>query len=291
MQWELFVIQRGEGTVRVDHETHRIRTGDAFIHPPGEAHQLTNTGNTDLEVLIVADNPQLDAFHYPDSGKWGLRPPGRFFTLQECDYFAGEDESAPQARLRNTESCPAGEAPAAASRTAWPANALREWSVAPFAERKISLDALAWEPWQSSSGKFRAAGKSISVALGAKPRAPLTQGGHPFDLELGRVPPGATICPFHSHSAQWEFYWFLAGAGEFRLGDARFPVEAGDLVLAQPGVPHNFRNIGEGDLDYFLVADDPPTEFWHYPDSNKYGLVPPRKIFRATEVDYEDGEA
>ena len=47
---------------------------------------------------------------------------------------------------------------------------------------------------------------------------------------------------------------------------------------------------GNVDLDYLLVADNPPNEFWHYPDSNKYGFRAPRKIFRATEVDYHDGE-
>lgn len=288
-QWELFVIRRGEATLRVDGVTHPVRTGDAFIHPPGEAHQLTNTGSGDLEVFIIADNPPLDAFFYPDSNKWGLRPPGRFFRLKECDYFDGEDDEAPEPRLRRTESSSATHASAQPT-SPWPQHALAQGELAPFVRRKVSLDALPWEPWQSPKGKFRAAGKSISVALGAKGRTPLTQGGHPFDLELGRVPPGATICPFHSHSAQWEFYVFLAGTGEFRLGADRFAIEPGDCVLAKPGVPHNFRNTGDADLDYYLVADDPLTEFWHYPDSGKYGFSNPRRIFRLTEADYEDGE-
>ena len=280
-QWELFVVRSGNGVVRVEDEIHHVHAGDCFIHPPGEAHQITNMDSCDLELFIVADNPQLDACYYPDSNKWGLRPPGRFFRLAACDYFDGEDDGGdgtPNAHASFVPSPP----PLAV--------AMRHWELSPFEQRKLSIDALPWEPWQSPKGKFRAAGKSISTALGAKGRTPVTHGGHPFDLELGRVPPGARICPFHSHSAQWEFYWFLAGTGEFRLGDEIFPIEPGDLVLAKPGVPHTFRNTGEVDLDYFLVADDPVTEFWHYPDSNKYGFSNPRKIFRITEVDYEDGE-
>ncbi|OYU97910.1 MAG: cupin, partial [Verrucomicrobiales bacterium VVV1] len=42
-------------------------------------------------VLIVADNPPLDAFHYPDSDKWGLRAPRKFFRLNEADYWDGEE--------------------------------------------------------------------------------------------------------------------------------------------------------------------------------------------------------
>ncbi len=280
-QWELFVVRTGSGTLRVDDTQHHVRAGDCFIHPPGEAHQLINTDVRDLEVLIVADNPQLDAFHYPDSNKWGLRPPGSFFVLAEADYFQGEDapdrEPAPPAAPFTPTAAPLP-------------GALCPWPIVPFAHRKTSLDALAWETWQSPQGRYRSAGRQVSAALGAKPRTPLTQGGHPFDLEQGRVPPGATVCPFHSHALQWELYLFTAGSGEFRLGEERFPIEPGDAVLARPGVPHTFRNTGPDDLDYFLVADDPAAEFWHYPDSQKFGFSSPRRIFRAVDADYFAGE-
>jgi hypothetical protein len=39
-----------------------------------------------------------------------------------------------------------------------------------------------------------------------------------------------------------------------------------------------------------LIADNPPVDIWHYPDSDKWGFRPPRKIFRAAEIDYWAGE-
>lgn len=273
-QWELFVVRSGSGVVRAEQASHPVRAGDAFVHPPGEAHQLTNNGAVDLEVLIVADNPALDACYYPDSDKWGLRPPGIFFRAEAADYFAGEDPA------------PAG-GPDTAGRPPplpTPAPAL------PFAQRLVNLDDIPWEDWASPRGKFRAAGRQVSLALGARPRTPTGLGGHPFDLEYGRIAPGNRPCPFHSHSAQWEFYLFTGGRGFFRLNEERFEVGPGDVVLAPPGAAHDMTAADDAELFYFLVADNPASEFWHYPDSGKWGFNQPRKIFRPVEVDYLDGE-
>ena len=51
-----------------------------------------------------------------------------------------------------------------------------------------------------------------------------------------------------------------------------------------------FTNSGAADLLYYLVSDNPPVDYWYYPDSGKWGLRAPRLIFRPTEVDYWDGE-
>lgn len=281
VQWELFVVRRGTGTVRVGDERRTVRPGDCFLHPPGEAHQLLNTGAEELEVFIIADNPPLDGFWYPDSQKWGLRTPSVFFRMTPVDYFDGEDDapatpatSAPPAKVRNTDSAAPTLPPPAT----------------PFAARCRNLEDIAWEEWSSPKGKFRGSFRGVSLAFGAQHRQPLSAGGHPFDLEFGRVPAGAALFPFHWHALQWEFYVFLAGRGEFRLGDATFPVEPGDCVMAAPQVGHGFRNPGDTDLHYLVVADDPPNEFWCYADSHKFGFPKPRKIFRATEADWLDGE-
>lgn len=274
-QWELFVVRSGHGTVRAGSERHEVRTGDVFLQPPGGPHQLLNTGSTDLEVLIVTDNPQLDACHYPDSDKWGLRPPGKFFRLTEAPYFDGEEELPPG--MTECPAHPVKPAPMVPPPT-------------PFAWRKVNIDDLKWEEWSSPKGRFAQSGKQLSLALGAKHRAPLTEGGHPFDLELARIPPGKCACPYHFHALQWECYLFLGGRGEFRLGDERFIVGADDLVMARPGVAHTFTNTGTEPLAYLLVTDDPPADYWHYPDSGKWGFSTPRKFFRPAKADYFDGE-
>lgn len=278
-QWELFLLRAGHGTVRVGlpgggSEPHTVRAGQFFVHPPGEPHQLRNTGDTDLEVFIFADNPILDGFHYPDSNKWGLRSPNlsTFFRLNEVDYFDGEEPSA------------APFAPPPAPAAPMPAVAT------PFHERLRQVDDLAWEPWESPKRKFRGTSKELSIALGAQRHAALGLGGHPFDLELGRLAPGERGCPFHAHAAQWELFIFLAGTATVRAGDERRELHAGEVVLHPPFEPHDLTNTGSEPLDYLLLADNPPVDYWHYPDSQKWGLRQPRQFFRPTAVDYFDGE-
>jgi uncharacterized cupin superfamily protein len=272
-QWELFVVRAGSGTVRAGSETHAVKTGDVFIHPPGEPHQLINSGTTDLEVLIVADNPPLDGCFYPDSNKWALHPPGKIFRITETDYFDGEDALPPVGD--SSFKFPPAPPPA---------------SLLPFAQRKVRIDDVPWETWESPRKKFRGAGRQLSVAVGAKTNASTSLGGHPFDLELGRVAPSESPCVFHSHAAQWECYLFLSGTGTVRTVDGLQLVAAGDVVLHPPGDAHQFTNTGTEDLLYLLVADNPPVDYWHYPDSGKWGLRAPRMFFRPVALDYWDGE-
>ncbi len=272
-QWELFVVESGEGLVRAGAASHRVRTGDVFLHPPNEAHQLTNaSATTELKVLIIADHPPLDACFYPDSNKWGLRPPGKFFRIAEVDYFDGEDpapDGMPTAALHPVAPAPPPPGPL---------------------YRQLKVDDVPWETWTSPKETFRGTSKELSVALGAKPNTPTGLGGHPFDLELSQLAPGERGCPFHSHSAQWEMFLFLEGEGTVRAGNERHAVGVGDVVLHPPGEAHELTNPGNTTLLFYLIADNPLADIWHYPDSNKWGHRSPRKIFRATDADYWEGE-
>jgi uncharacterized cupin superfamily protein len=271
-QWELFVVQSGSGTVRAGSETHAVHLNDVFLHPPGEPHQLLNSGAGDLEVLIVADNPELDAFYYPDSNKWGLRPPGNYFRINEVDYFDGEEPATSGAAPYQPSGFPASP------------------SLAPFAQRLVHSERLPWEDWSSPRGNFAGSSKELSIALGAKRNTPTGLGGHPFDLELSKLAPGKTGCPFHSHAAQWEMFILLRGRGIARCGNERIEVRAGDAFIHPPGEAHQLINTGDEEMTFYLVADNPPVDYWHYPDSNKWGFRAPRKFFRTIEVDYYDGE-
>ncbi len=272
VQWELFVIRSGEGTVRTADGRHAVKAGDVFIHPPRAAHQLLNTGAVDLEVLIVTDNPQFDICHYPDSDKWGGRLFGRIFRLTECGYYDGEEEPLP------------GVAPAKPPLPPPPP------PPAPFAQRRVAIDAIPWENFDSPKGKFRGGSKELSIALGAKRNTPTGLGGHPFDLELGKLPPGFAGCPYHIHSSQWELFMILEGSGTVRTAEGTSPVGPGDIVLHPGGEAHQLTNTGTTDLQYFLIADNPGPEIWRYPDSDKWGFNAPRKFFRPVETPYWDGE-
>ena len=69
-----------------------IETGDAFLFKPCEPHQITNDGNIDLLLYVVADNPIGESCHYPDSGKWSVPLPARRLVRSEpLEYYDGEE--------------------------------------------------------------------------------------------------------------------------------------------------------------------------------------------------------
>jgi uncharacterized cupin superfamily protein len=195
-----------------------------------------------------------------------------YFRITPVGYFDDEESAVPGAPPYQPSGSPTGPA------------------LAPFAQRKLHPDELPWEDWRSTKGKFQGTSKELSIALGAKRNMPTGLGGHPFDLELSKLAPGQCGSPFHSHAAQWEMFLILEGEATVRAGDETHLLQPGDVVLHPPGEAHQITNRGSRDLIFYLIADNPPVEYWHYPDSNKWGLRAPRKFFRTTEVDYWDGE-
>ena len=147
------------------------------------------------------------------------------------------------------------------------------------------------ETWASPKGKYAGAGRQVSIALGRNPASTDLLERHPFDVEISRIPPGKIGCPYHSHSAQWEFYHVISGRGQVRHQDGLTPIEAGDAFLFKPGEPHQLSNNGSADLIFYVIADNPVGESCHYPDSQKW-LVrsPDRALIRSDPLDYHDGE-
>jgi uncharacterized cupin superfamily protein len=145
--------------------------------------------------------------------------------------------------------------------------------------------------WSSPKGKFSGAGKQISEALGRKPKSMDLNERHPFDIEIARIPPGTIPYPYHSHSAQWEFYHVISGKGVARHAGGKTPIVAGDAFIFKPGEPHQFFNEGTEDLIMYVVADNPIGESHYYPDSQKIGVnLPERRLLRSESLDYFDGE-
>ncbi len=157
--------------------------------------------------------------------------------------------------------------------------------------RKINTKDMAEVSWSSPRGKFVGAGKQVSEELGRKPQSTDLKERHPFDVEICRIPPGKTPYPYHSHSAQWEFYHVISGKGIVRHKDGTTPVVTGDAFLFQPGEPHQITNNGSEDLLLYVVADNPIGESCHYPDSQKWIVrSPERRLIRSDALDYYDGE-
>ena len=157
--------------------------------------------------------------------------------------------------------------------------------------RKVNTNSMAWDTWSSPKGKFVSAGKGVSEALGREPLSTDLVKRQPFDVEIQRIPPGAMSCPYHSHSAQWEFYHVISGRGAVRHNEGSTPIAAGDAFLFPPEEPHQLANDGTEDLILYVIADNPFGESCYYPDSKKW-LVrsPERRLMRGEPLDYFDGE-
>src|SRR5580658_5707908 len=104
--------------------------------------------------------------------------------------------------------------------------------------RKINANDVHEEEYWSPKRTIGGYGRELSVALGRKPDSNDVLERHPFDVEIQRIPAGIPSNPYHSHSAQWEFYFVLSGSGVVRDEHGRTPVMAGDAFLFKPGEAH-----------------------------------------------------
>jgi uncharacterized cupin superfamily protein len=157
--------------------------------------------------------------------------------------------------------------------------------------QKVNTAKMAEVTWESPQGKYAGAGKEVSEELGRNPRSTDLNERHPFDVEICRIPPGKTPYPYHSHSAQWEFYHVISGSGIVRHQDGTTPIETGDAFIFKPNEPHQITNPGASDLILYVVADNPIGESYYYPDSKKWGVpIPKRTLIRSDALDYYDGE-
>jgi uncharacterized cupin superfamily protein len=91
-EWEFYLIVSGTGKMRAGKITRGLRAGDCVLNPPGEPHQIVNTGKDDLVYYVVANNAPVDVWHYPDSNKWGWPIlGGEIFRKSGVDYYHGEE--------------------------------------------------------------------------------------------------------------------------------------------------------------------------------------------------------
>ena len=70
---ELFVITEGEGEYRFGDHVYPVRKGDVCAAPTGGpevAHQLRNTGSTELRYLGISTKADTEVVEYPDSQKF-----------------------------------------------------------------------------------------------------------------------------------------------------------------------------------------------------------------------------
>jgi uncharacterized cupin superfamily protein len=155
--------------------------------------------------------------------------------------------------------------------------------------KKINLAQVPESSSTSPKGKFSRAVKDVSVALGRDPKSTDLQQRHPFDVQICRIPPGKSRCPYHLHTAQWEYFQVLSGTGAIRHKDGLDRIGTDDAFLFGPGEPHQLINDGAADLVLTIVADNPLGESCYYPDSKKWAVAT-GPILKSEPADYFDGE-
>src|SRR5437660_2903427 len=110
--------------------------------------------------------------------------------------------------------------------------------------RKVNINEIKEEAWQSPGGKYAVYFKGISEALGRDPNSLDLSKRHPFDLEWNRVPPGKPNFPYHAHSAQWELYLIVSGEGNVRHKEGTTEAGAGHAFIFGADDANQLLNFG-----------------------------------------------
>ena len=72
---EMFFVLEGTGEIHIGDAFYPIREGDIIASPAGgreTAHQIINTGDTELKYLAVSTKQWPELTEYPGSGKFGV---------------------------------------------------------------------------------------------------------------------------------------------------------------------------------------------------------------------------
>jgi uncharacterized cupin superfamily protein len=121
-------------------------------------------------------------------------------------------------------------------------------------------------------------------------------GAQKLGYNVTAVPPGKRAFPFHNHWVNEEMFYVLEGTGEVRIGEAVYPIRAGDVIACPPGgkeTAHQIVNSGTVDLKYLAVSTRLSPDIAEYPDSGKFGVLAESFRFVGREgnaVPYWDGE-
>ncbi len=88
------------------------------------------------------------------------------------------------------------------------------------------------------------------------------------------VPPGKKAFPFHRHHVIDEIFFIVSGTGEYRYGERRLPLRAGDIVAAPAGgEAHQIINTGKENQRNLGFSTAVGADIVEYPDSGKVAMA------------------
>jgi len=85
--------------------------------------------------------------------------------------------------------------------------------------------------------------------------------GGAFTLLETIAPPSAGP-PLHVHTRESETFFVLDGQFKFVVGDQTIQAAAGEVLVAPPGIPHRFQNVGESSGRLLICCQ--PGGFEHF---------------------------
>lgn len=127
----------------------------------------------------------------------------------------------------------------------------------------VNVDSLQW-----SEGRRGDRYEWRRIQLGA------AAGGEKLGCSLYEIPPGRRAFPYHSHLANEEAIYVLAGQGTLLLGDRQIPVRSGDYIALPAGeaTAHQLINDSAEPLRYLCFSTMIEPDVTVYPDTGKVGL-------------------
>lgn len=143
----------------------------------------------------------------------------------------------------------------------------------------VNIDALELEGFEEGS-LFAAETASIGEPLGLRA----------LGARLHVVPPGKSACPFHRHHGADELFVILSGSGDYRIGDRRVRVKAGDCLGAPSGGDaHQIFNTGSEPLRYIALSNNGAADVTEYPDSGRISVNVGLTGFHRPDASFKHG--
>jgi uncharacterized cupin superfamily protein len=90
---EWLLVLTGRPTLRDPDGEHELEPGDLVLFPEGPdgAHKVTNLTDEPLRILMLSTVTETAVSVYPDGGKVGVYPLGKYFRLADAvEYYDGE---------------------------------------------------------------------------------------------------------------------------------------------------------------------------------------------------------
>lgn len=246
---EIFYVLSGSGVLWQGGKTYAVAAGDCIVHRIQSEPHTLLASGEGMTVFAFGEGSLTNITHLPRSDSWWI---GSRWMPAGPNPFKLETELGP---LELPSGGPEAERPA---------------NVVAFADVDVETEVRPG---------YDITERAMSRAAGA----------HRSGLRHDAFAPGTISCPPHWHTSEEELFVVLGGGGEVVLGDERFPVRAGSVVVRPPGtkVPHSFLAGPEG-LTYLAYGTRVPADVCFYTRSGKANIG--GVTFRLEATDYWEGE-